>query len=268
VETETSVTSPELIDAPARWTRLAALGLLLAGVAPLFMLVSGLLFGMDPGEEGPFFLITSAIGLVGAFLVWRFGTWSKIVGIVASVLVLGALWWTVFGLFTPQSVFDFAPALSVVPGGLVALVSSIAALVAGRRGHRTLVAEGGERRGIRILLTAVLGLAAISAVLTFAGRSTVDDPGDATQVTLANFEFDSEDITVEGGGEVYVKNEDAFLHTFTIDDLEVDEELVGGSEKLVSIPTEPGTYVVYCRPHTMDPENPGEDDMAATITVE
>ena len=118
------------------------------------------------------------------------------------------------------------------------------------------------------MLTAVLGLAAISAVLTFVGRSTVDDPGDATQVALANFEFDQEDITVAGGSEVYVKNEDAFLHTFTIDELDVDEEIVGGSEKLVSIPTEPGTYVVYCKPHTSDPKDPSEDDMAATITVE
>lgn len=267
METETSATTPEPMDAPARWTRLAAVGLLLAALAPILMILGAVLFGMDLGDIG-FFGGVGAIGLIGAFLVWRFGTWSKVVGILVSLLVMMMLFWTAFGLFTPNSFFDFVPGLMVVPGGLVALVSCIAALVAGRRGHRTMAAEGGEHRGIRILLTAVLGLAAISAVLTFAGRSTVDDPGGATQVALANFEFDQEDITVEGGGEVYVKNDDPFLHTFTIDELDVDEEIVGGSETLVSIPTEPGTYVVYCKPHTSDPEDPSEDDMAATITVE
>jgi hypothetical protein len=26
--------------------------------------------------------------------------------------------------------------------------------------------------------------------------------------------------------------------------------------------------VVYCRPHTSDPDDPSEDDMAATLTIE
>lgn len=268
MENETNAVAPAPSDAPARWTRLAALGLLLAGLAPAFMLVAGLLWGMELGEEGPFFLITSAIGLVGSFLVWRFGTWSKVVGIIASILLMMALFWTAFGLSSPQSFFDFVPGLLVIPGGLVALVSCIAALVAGRRGHRTAAAEGGERRGIRILLTGVLALAAISAVMTFAGRSTVEDPAGATEVALADFEFDQDTYTVEGGSEVYVHNEDAFLHTFTIDELGVDEAFVASGEKLIEIPAEPGTYVVYCKPHTSDPENPSEEDMAATLTVE
>ncbi len=268
METETDAVAPPPSHAPARWTRLAALGLLLAALAPLFMLLSGLLFGMELGEEGPFFLATSAIGLVVSFLVWRFGMWSKIVGIIVSILLMMALFWTAFGLSSPQSFFDFVPGLLVIPGGLVALVSCIAALVAGRRGQRTATAERGERRAIRILLTGVLGLAAISAVVTFAGRSTVDDPAGATEVALADFEFDQDSYTVEGGSEVYVHNEDAFLHTFTIDELGVDEAFVAGGEKLVQIPSEPGTYVVYCEPHTSDPENPSEDDMAATLTVE
>lgn len=268
MENEINLAPSAPAEAPARWTRLAALGLLLAALAPLFMLIGGLLWGMELGEEMPFFLITSALGLIGSFLVWRFGTWSKIVGIVVSILMMMALFWTAFSLGTPQSFFDFVPGLLVIPGGLVALVSCIAAIVAGRRDHRTMSPEGGERRGIRILLTAVIGLSLVSAIMTFVGRSTVDDPGGATEVALVDFEFGQEEYSVEGGSQVYVHNEDAFLHTFTIDELNVDEALTASGEKLIEIPAEPGTYVVYCKPHTSDPANPSEDDMAATITIE
>jgi hypothetical protein len=37
---------------------------------------------------------------------------------------------------------------------------------------------------------------------------------------------------------------------------------------LVEIPTESGTYIVFCQPHTSDSEDPGEDDMAATLNIE
>lgn len=252
----------------ARWTRLASLGLLLAGLAPLLMFVAGLLWGLEVGEDGMFFLITGAIGIIASFLVLRFGAWSKIVGILAALALMMSLFWTAFGLFTPNAFFDFVPGLMVIPGGLVALVCCIAALVAARRGHRTLAPEGGEKRGMRILLSAILALAAVSAVATFLGRTTVDDPGDAPQVALTDFEFDQSEYTVQGGSQVYVRNEDPFLHTFTIDDLDVDEAFGPSGEKLIQIPAEPGTYVVYCKPHTMSPENPSGEDMAATITVE
>lgn len=269
METETSVTAPETSNAPARWSRLAALGLFLAALAPTLMILGAVLWGMDTSDIG-FFGGAAAVGLIASFLVWRFGMWSKIVGIIASILLMMMMFWTAFGLAAPNSFFDFVPGILVIPGGLIALVCCVAALVAGRRGHRTVAAEDGERRGIRIVLTAVIVLAAVSGVLTFTGRSTVDDPGDATEVALADFEFDQDEYTVSAGSEVYVHNDDAFMHTFTIDELDVDETLTASSETLITIPSEPGTYVVYCRPHTMDPDNPGddEDDMAATITVE
>lgn len=252
----------------ARWTRLASLGLLLAGLGPLLMFVAGLLWGLSVGEDGAFFLITGAIGLVASFLVRRFGAWSKVVGILAALALMMALFWTAFGLFTPTAFFDFVPGLMVIPGGLVALVCCVAALVAGRRGHRTAAPEGGEQRGIRILLTAIIALAAVSAVLTFLGRTSVDNPGNVPEVALSDFEFDQGEYTVEAGSEVFVTNEDPFLHTFTIDELDVDEAFNPDVQKLIEIPDDPGTYVVYCRPHTFDPKNPSDDDMAATITVE
>jgi len=265
VDEHTQVADPTGV---ARWTRLASLGLLLAALAPLLMFVAGLLWGLDMSEDATFFLATAAIGLVASFLVRRFGTWAKVVGILASLALLGSLFWTVFGLFTPAAFFDFVPGLLLIPGALTALVCCIAALVASRRDHRTAVAERGEKRGIRILLTAVLALAAVSAVLTFLGRTSVENPGDAPEVALSDFEFDQGEYTLEAGSEVLVSNEDPFLHTFTIDELDIDEAFNPDVQKLIEIPDEPGTYVVYCRPHTFDPKNPSDDDMAATVTVE
>ena len=254
-------------EGKARWSRLAALGLVLEALGPLLMLAGGFLWGLSIGDEVGFFGMTGAAALIASFLVARFGTWAKVVGIVVAFLVAGSLFWTIFGLFTPNSFFDFVPGLVVIPGGILAIVSCIAAIVAGRRSHVGEVPVGGERRGMRIAIGVVGVLALLSAILTFTGAGSVESSDAETEVTATDFEFDGESYEVEAGSTVLVKNSDPFLHTFTIDDLGVDEALSPGSEVLVEIPDEPGTYVLYCRPHTFDPKDPQDDDMAAEFSV-
>lgn len=262
--------SVESTEGVPRWTRLAALGLFLAALGPLLMVLAALAWGLEETlDDAGFFLITGAIGLVGAFLVWRFGTWSKIVGILAALLVGMALFWTAFGLFAPNSFFDFVPGVLVLPGVILAIACCIAAIVATRRGHYTASAQGGERRGISIVLTVVAVLAALSAVLTFTTKESVDAADADIEVTLSDFEFDDSGYSVAGGSQVYVRNDDPFLHTFTISELDIDLALPPGSEGLVEIPDEPGEYTVFCKPHTFDQDDPDlEDDMAASFTVE
>ena len=106
--------------------------------------------------------------------------------------------------------------------------------------------------------------------LTLAGRETVDDEAAAgadVSVDLKDFNFDQDAYDVTGGGTVIVKNSDPVFHTFNIDALDIQVDLGPGSEKLVTIPDEPGTYVVYCNPHTEDKDDPGKDDMAAEVTI-
>jgi plastocyanin len=145
-----------------------------------------------------------------------------------------------------------------------ATVASMRAAKAGRPG------SAGERRAATVIL-AVLGvLAAASAVLTVTGRDTVPDAiaDDADlAVTLADFEFDEAGYEVPAGGTVLVKNDDPFVHNFTVDALDIDVDLGPYSEKLVEIPDEDGTYVLYCEPHTSDTDDPSEDDMASKLTV-
>jgi plastocyanin len=202
-------------------------------------------------------------------LVRQRRTWMRVVALVLALAVAMALFWTMFGLAAPASFFDFVPGLLVVPGVLIALVAGIASLRAGRR-DATRAASPRERTAMVAIGGALGALAVVSAVLSLAGRETVSDAEAAEAdfvVDLKDFEFDQATYETTGDVTVLVKNSDPFLHTFTVDELGIDVELNAGSEKLVTIPGEPGTYVLYCEPHTSDPEDPGEDDMAATLTV-
>lgn len=252
----------------AKWTRLAMLGLAMVALGPLLMLVASLLWGLDVGEDIAFFLAPVVLAGIGFFLVAKFGTWAKIVGAVLAFLAGGMVFWTAFGLATPQAFFDFVPGLLVIPGAIIAIASCIGAIVAGRRGRFSEEPVGGERSALRII-PAVLGvLILLSGVLTFVGKSSVDANEADQTVEMADFEFDQDEYDFQAGTTVLVRNSDPFLHTFTIEDLDIDESLGPNDEVLVEIPDSTGEYTVFCRPHTSNPTSPSEDDMAAGATIQ
>jgi plastocyanin len=240
------------------------------------MFAAGALFGLDLDAFAIFLIVPAVVAVVAAFLVVRFGTWAKIVGAVVALLVGFLLWWTAFGLQSPQSFFDFLPGLLVVPGVLIAIVSGIASVVAKRRGRFSERATGGERTWIRAITGVVALLAVLSGILTATGRSSADQATADASVLAKDFEFDQLEYTVAGGSSVFVRNDDPFLHTFTIDELTIDEVLTPGDEVLITIPSKPGTYIMYCTPHS-DPDDPevpksltsddDEGDMAARFIV-
>ncbi len=264
--TTTSLDEPTGIGTPSRGTRLATLGLLMAAVAPILLLAATLLWGLDTGDAA-FFVLPAVLGLVGAWLVGRRRTAAKVAAIVMAVLIAGALFWTAFGLVAPASFFDFVPGLLVIPGVLLAIGAGITSIRSGRQGR----AEGpGERRAALGIVAIVALLAVGSAVLTVTGRDTIDDDLAANAelvVDLSDFEFDEDAYEAGADTTVLVKNSDPLLHTFTIEALDIDVTLNPGSEKLVTLPDEPGTYILICEPHTSDPDDPGKDDMAATLTI-
>jgi len=262
--TETAERGRDAVGGEVPGTRLASLGLAMAAAGPLLFAVVGLLYGFETGDLG-FFLVTGVVGVIGAVVVRRPALWAHIVGVLVAVLLGFMLWWTIFGLFSPNSVVDFTGGLLVVPGVILALVGSVMSI----RGRRAAGGPGtGERRAVQVVPAVVVALALVSLVLTLTARESVDAPADAVVVTMSDFEFDPEDVNVDGGGRLLLRNDDPFLHTFNVDELGIEETFTPGSEKLVSIPAEPGTYVLYCEPHTSDPDDPGDDDMAGTLSVE
>ena len=252
-----------------RWTDLATLGFALAGLGPLLLLIAVLAWGLDTEGETGFFAAIIGIAIVGAILVRLKQGWTKIVAIVLAIMMFMGLWWTVFGLLAgPASFFDFMSGVLVMPGALLAAVGSIASFVARRRGNLGDRPVGGERKTIRAAIVVVALAALSSGILTATSRAKVNDPSTAdTTVTMKDFEFSPTEVSVTGGGQVLVRNDDPFLHTFTVDQLDIDETLTIGSEKLITIPSTPGTYILYCKPHTQDPDDPDTNDMAGTLRV-
>ena len=58
-----------------------------------------------------------------------------------------------------------------------------------------------------------------------------------------------------------VKNHDLGVHTFTVDDLGINEAIIGGSEQLISIAaSSPGSYGFVC-------QIPGHEEMKGTLVV-
>lgn len=250
--------------------RLAVLGLLMVSSAGLIWLVAGLIWGLDLGDSAGLLIPTIVLPAVAALLVWRFGTWAKIAGIVVALLAAGMLWFTAFGLLEPDSVFDFVGGLLVMPGAVIAIVGCVQATRAARRGEFRTQRQGGEGRAINVIVAVVAGLTVLSAVVTFVGRSTADASRADGEVALKDFSFEVGDVggvTVTGGDTLYVANEDPFHHTFTVEELGIDVAFGPSSQELIEIPAQPGTYTLYCRPHTLNPDDPADDDMATTLTI-
>lgn len=251
----------------ARWTRLAALGFAFAAASPAILVLAGAAFGLDL-SDAVFFAIPIVVFAAVAFLVWRYGTWAKILGIVLGLLGGLMFFWMIFGLFVPGSVFDFISGVLFLPGVLLGVASSGAAIAAARRGHVTPTAEGGEARGIRIAVVTVAALAVLSGALTVAGRSTADPAGTAAQVSMKNFDFTPNQLTVSGGSTIYVRNDDPFFHDFVVDGLDVEEGFTVGTSRRIQIPDEPGTYVFYCSLHSdTESPDPDDEDMAGRLVV-
>lgn len=275
-------TEKETMSEPAgrpRWTRLATLGLVMVAAGPLLMFVAGLVYGLDMDDIASFFLPVIAIPLVGAVCVWFLPWWSRIIGILAAAAAGFGMFWTAFGLARPGNAFDFIPALLVLPGALIAIVSCIASIVAHRRKSVSPSATGGERTAIRLTLAILAVAVAVSGGLTFAGKQDASDAAAEATITAKDFQFTPKELEVAGGSTIFVRNSDPFFHTFTIEELDINIELTTGDEVTVALPDKSGTYRFYCIPHSSGAESSeksetdeaededDEEEMAGTLEI-
>lgn len=227
-------------------------------------LAAGLATGVPMSDAG--FLLPPIAGAVaGALFAYRFGTWGRAVGLVLGLGVVAMTFFLGFGVFAPASFVEFTTGTAFILGVLLLLYGGIASLV--RRTDVMDTAPRSEQLLQRTALGVVVLALIVSLPLWLAGRTTVDAAAaeGLTTVTAANFEFS--DVTAAAGSSIVVSNDDAFLHTFTVDELGIDVELLPGSSALVELPTTAGTYTFYCIPHSFE-DGAGEDDMAATLTIE
>jgi hypothetical protein len=139
---------------------------------------------MDVGEDVGFFVVAIAVPWLVAWLVWQFGTWAKVLGILASLASGFLLFWTVFGLQAPASPADFVLGVMLPLGVLLGLLGSIAAIVAQRRGHLDPQARRGERKIVGAAVGLVVLATVVAGTLTLTGRTSVDEGAAAGAVSL------------------------------------------------------------------------------------
>lgn len=259
------------VEAPAEHegrsgsVRIPVLGLAIAGTAPLWILAPE---GLGAGSFlAPFVTVPL---LVAAALCYV-GPRAALAGVVAGfgLLAVAALL-APDALAHPDSFFDFFPLASMLVGAALTVVGSAVSAMR-HRGATERVDAGwtvAERAVALASVVALLVLGSVSAVLTVRGQHTVSalDRFAAEPVAMVGFEFAPAALTVRMGEEArfVVRNEDLALHTFTVDQLDVDLIVKPRREALVRFtPEHPGVYQLYCRPHTQDGHG-----MVATLTVE
>jgi plastocyanin len=201
------------------------------------------------------FLIISVLIIAGMVLSRRPGKAGPIVlllGSIATLVMNAGDPGTPAGLTNLAAAADFVPRILGIGGALVALIAGIMAL---RKNGQP--APAARTTGLAALGLTVLLIAA-SVVMTATFESDAAQADDV-QLSAKEFEFDPEDLAAASPEvTVFFDNPDPSLHTFTIDELDVDLAVPPGKAKRVSFEAEPGEYEFYCAPHP---------DMTGTLTV-
>lgn len=199
--------------------------------------------------------------------------------VIFGVIWIGSLWWlgrstkgpailllVSFVAFLVLSAPFVVPTLTVPAsaGDFILNVASILAALTGIVASIALLRGLGPSGAPLSIARAAAGLFVVAAIFSVFSTVTYDDAtrqeGDI-ELVAKDVEFVPTSLESDGGEiSVFVENQGSTLHTFTIDDLDVDLDVPASKSARVTFDAEPGTYEFYCVPH--------EGDMEGTLTVE
>ncbi len=241
MQTQAAVKMEAAGQGPGRfgWVGLMALAGAVSASGPVLPM---LLEGFEP-----FLAILVAPILVGLVLL-RFARKVGIVwlGVVSLALLVMNAPFTVDALMHPESPADFVPITMLTVGGLIAVIATVPAFrsAQGRR-HDTAFPKVAAVAGIAVVVAAIGGSLAAWATVTN------DSPADGSLIVdMESFEFGPRDITAQNGEvSLYITNNDSARHTFTVDELGVDESIAPGQSKQITFDAEAGSFRFYCKPH-------------------
>lgn len=182
-----------------------------------------------------------AVGLVFAGLAVLLGTGRRWVGLVATLLGVGAVGGNVPSMVEelshPSSAIAFILTLIATTAGVVLMVSGLAAFFRWPPRPGIVMWSGAAV----ILAGSVFALVAASGV-----QSVPMIDGDIVVTAKAN-EFTPDPLTaVPGHVSVWVDNRDGARHTFTVRELGVDVEVAGLKSQRIEFEATSGEYVIFC----------------------
>ena len=200
-------------------------------------------------------LLVFALIWVGGLLWLRTATKGPAILLLVNTILYLALSapFIVPTLTVPASAGDFILNLAALLAGIGILISAIFVI----RGR--VEPSGSPRSFGRVLVALFL----VGTVLSIFSLVSYDDPepqeGDIELVTR-DIEFHDTSLEADAGSvSVFVENQDATLHTFTIEELDVDLDIPASKNARITFEAEPGTYEFFCAPH--------KEDMKGTIEV-
>ena len=229
-------------DSPATvpvYARVTITGLALLAVAHLLLTI------VNAAESSTGFLVIGIVALIlsllAAGLVWKYGRRALIVAVILGLLSAAASSHVLdFGLQSPDSFFDFIPAITTIAGFLMALIGGIVAIVQQHRGTARTVATGVEQGTFGFVVAAPVVLTIMSVILTPLGRATLsaEERAGSTPILMKNVRFEPDRLSAIAGSSLrlVVDNDDLIIHTFTIEDLDIDVTVGPKSETLVELP--------------------------------
>lgn len=236
------------------YLRATAIALLSVPVGVGALLAVLIAFGGGEAATIPVFLVSTSIipqvCLVASAAVW----WSRRallpVVIVAGLMTLLGIYHSIWhGLNHPESFFDFSRSLVIVAGPLAATITGSLSYIERRRGR---VGERPSSRAVRsvfALPAVVVALLATSAGMTLSASSGEIGSANAAVVVLAQDRFQPHNLDVETGEVTFhIINEDSYAHTFTVDDVEIDQYVGPNAERLLTFEVPDGTerLELYC----------------------
>ena len=238
-------------------------GLILIAAAMIAVIIVELLF-LDAEES---FWPVAVASVLFAGVVWRFDAlWARIIGLVGTLAIGGAMFFFAFGIFQPLSPIEFIVGLLFVIGVLTALAGGVMTLIVGRKRE-----PGPSEKGRRFRQIAVgfIGVASVVSIVGFfLTRSVVSDDEAAGAATLemVDFEFSPLSTSVSSDQSLVVVNRDLFAHDFTLDEYDIYAYTGPGSEAAIDLSSVPaGTYTFVCSLHT----NPSTGEgMTGQLTIE
>lgn len=208
-------------------------------------------------ELVPPLVIIAALLLVGIFLLRRGGRGGAVlIGVVSLVFTAFMIPFAPATFAFPASTSDFVINLVSLGGALLAVVAAVAVFRA-----RDLDARSPAAKTLATVVTAIVVLGTVGSI---AARLMREDPLGQPQdltVTAKDTEFTPEELAAPTDVSIFIENKDLTAHTFTVDELGIDEAIPGGGSARAEVEeAEPGSYEFTC-------EVPGHEQMKGTLTV-